>query len=470
MDLAITDTTILTMQDGGVGPVVTGTLGVADGTIAAVGDTEAAAVADTVIDGSDRIVLPGFVDAHSHRGLALLRGGAQDVPEIEWMHQTLGPFTESLTEADRILGAKLAALVSLKAGVTTVCEYTRDVGSLVEAVYDPLGIRTVAVETINEVASDPASVGPDTAVEFDRSKGTAGIERTHQLVDAYEDHPRITPAYGPQAVDMVSTETLAEIATTATADVHMHVAQGDRERRQLTAQYGSDTSAVDVLADVGLLDDRLVAVHLHGAAPADRERLADAGASMIGCPSSIAGIDGRVPPVEAYDAAGGPVGLGTDQAPGSGRHDVLQEARTIGLLEKTAAEDPRQLPAWQTLRLATVCGATALGLGSSVGSIAVGNRADLVLLDRQTASLTPTVDTPLHTVVPNLVYSAGSRAVDTVLIDGSVVVEDGSVVGVDEAAVIEQANERAAALFAAGAERWEAAGSALSSDAAADRL
>lgn len=473
MDLAITNTTVLTMQEDGVGPVVEGALGIRDGVVTAVGETGIATDADRVIDGTDRIVLPGLVDAHSHRGLSLLRGGAQDVPEIEWMHQTLGPFARGLTEEDRILGAKLAAVESLKAGVTTVCEYAEAVSQLLESVYESIGIRTVAVETINEVTTDPGSISPDEAVELDPQRGTSGIERTRDLLDTYGDHPRITPAYGPQAVDMVSSQTLEEIAELAArtgTDVHMHIAQGDRERRQVTAQYDAETTAVDVLDEVGLLTDRLVAVHLHGASPADRNRLVDAGARMVGCPSSIAGIDGQVPPVAAYCDAGGTAGLGTDQAPGSGRHDILQEARTLALLAKTATGDPRRLPAWQTLRLGTVGGAATLGLAETTGEIAVGKEADLVVLDTHEPTVTPTVDRPFQTGVPNLIYSAGQRAVETVVIGGEIVVESGSVVGIDEAAVVNEAQDRAEELFAEGADRWREAGSALAADAAAGRL
>ncbi len=475
MDLAITNTQALTMTGDGVGPIDDAAIGIDDGELVYVGpdDQFDSERAETVLDGSDHLVIPGLVDAHSHMRLTILRGGAQDVPEIEWMNRALAPLARHLDEADQTLGAKLGAVEAVCAGATTICEYAGNVETLVENVYDPLGVRVVASETINEIADDRDGLGPRTLPTFDPALGESALERTEQLFDRYADTDRISITYGPQAVDMVSQETLEEVAKrseTHNRDVHMHVAQGERERLQVEERYGPETSSVSVLSELGLVNDRLIAAHLHDATPEERTRLADAGVRMVGCPSSIGAIDGVVPPVLEYAEHGGTVGLGTDQAPGTGRHDVLREARTAAILTKCDRGDPRALPAWQALRLATLGGARALGIDDRVGSIEEGKRADLALVTLDAMAMAPVVETPFHTAVSNLVHSAVGTAVETVLVDGEFLVRDGEFLAVDVPSLVQEVTDRGRSVFDRASEDWRTAGSVLVDDADSGRL
>lgn len=475
MDIAITDTQALTMTGEGVGPRSDLAIGIDDGELVYVGRStafDAGAAAET-IDGSEYLVIPGLVDAHAHMRLTTLRGGAQDVPEIEWMNRALAPLARHLDTEAETLGTRLGVIEAVTAGATTICEYATDVEHLVDEVYDPLGVRVVATETINEIADPREDLGPRELPAFDRALGEVALERTERLFDRYADHDRVSVTYGPQAVDMVSPETLATVAERANRhgrDVHVHVAQGERERLQVEERYGDGETAVTVLEEVGLADGKLIAAHLHGASSAERAGLAEAGARMVGCPSSIGAIDGEVPPVLEYLDHGGAAGLGTDQAPGTGRHDVLREARTAAMLTKCDRTDPRALPAWQALRLATVGGARALGIEDRVGTIEEGKRADLALVDLTATPMVPAVETPFRTAVPNLVYAAVGTAVDTVLVDGEVLVRGGEFLGADVDALARRVTERARAVFAAGAEDWRAAASKLVEDADNRRL
>ncbi len=189
---------------------------------------------------------------------------------------------------------------------------------------------------------------------------------------------------------------------------------------------------------------------------------------MIGCPSSIAAIDGIVGPITEFLEEGTTVGLGTDQAPGSGGHEMLRELRTASLLSKTDRGDPTSLPAWKALDLGTVGGARALGLADRVGTIEVGKRANLAVFPLDTPSVASAVGEPLHTAVPNLVYG-GARA-ETVLVDGQPVFLDGKFTALDGRAILEEANERARALFGRASEDWRKAGSKLVSDVEAGWL
>jgi 5-methylthioadenosine/S-adenosylhomocysteine deaminase len=474
MELTITNALVITLDGsrGGVGIVEDGAVGVTRGEITFVGPTGGLDTSDAarVIDADGAALLPGLVDAHVHTPLALLRGGAQDLPEIEWMDQGLEPLVRHMDERDRIAGSRLVVLEAVRSGVTTLGEYARRVERLIEEVYGPVGLRVAAAETINEVAAD-GDRGPSEPYPFDRERGEAAFERAEALFERYGDDLLVTPMYGPQALDMVSPELLERVRRRADerdASIHVHVAQGERERLQVRARYGPDASTVDVLEDRGLHDERLIAVHCHGATGEERSRIVEAGARTVCCPGSIAAIDGVVPPVVELLEAGAPVGLGTDQAPGPGGHDLLRELRTASLLSKVDRGDPTSLPAWEALRLGTLGGVRALGIADRVGTIEVGKRADLAVIPLDTPSVAPAVDSPLHTAVANLVYG-GARA-GTVIVDGQPVLLDGEFIGIDERATVEEATERARALFERAGDDWREAGSKLVSDVEAGRL
>ena len=465
MDTAIRGTLALTMRDGRIDPIEDATVTVDDGEITAVGPSaEVEGDADRVIDGTNTVTTPGLVNVHAHTGLTVLRGGAQDVPEIEWMNRALGPLAERTSPQDHVAGSRLGVLEMVLSGVTTVGEYAGEVERLVDAVYDPAGVRVVATETINAVATEKDSLGPDEPYPLDPTQARDGLERNEQLFDRYADHPRVRPMYGPQALDMVPAATLEEIherAVDGDRGIHMHVAQGARERRQIESRYGSGESTVSVLEDVGLVSDHLLAAHLHDASPEERKRLADAGVRMAANPSSIAAIDGITPPIVEYRDHGGVVGIGTDQAPGPGGHDFLRELRTACLLAKTDAVDPTAFPAWDALAVATVGGARALGIDDRVGTLEPGKRADIAVFDLDHPSIAPVVTDPLHTAVPNLVYGANGGLAEHVFVDGEPVVADGESTTIDAEETIAEANRRASDLFEAGADDWRAAGSTL---------
>jgi len=404
------------------------------------------------------------VNAHVHGRQSILRGAAQDVPEIEWMTRALGPISGHMTGEDGIVGAKLTAIEALLSGTTTLGEYASEVAELVDQAYRPLGIRVVATERINAVPDDRSDIAPDEAYPFDREAGEESVARAENLFERFDDEPLVQPAYGPQALDMVPLdllESITEQARTHGRTVHMHVAQGERERRQIAARYGDGSTTVGVLDDEGLLGEHLLAAHLHGAIPDERERLAEAGVRMVGCPSSITAIDGVVPPIVEYHEHGGAVGLGTDQAPGPGGHNALREARTAAMLAKADSGDPTALDAAGAIELATIGGARVLGVADSVGSLSPGKRADIVLCDMEQASVAPTVQTPFHTAIPNLVYGASGNEVRDVFVDGVQRVSNGSIVGVDVDGVVDDAVKRAERIFADAEADWRAAGSSL---------
>lgn len=464
---AIINTWLLTMRGPGLGIFENGTLAFENGTIIYSGPSsffDPSSVA-SIIDGSNHVTMPGLINTHFHSGLTLLRGGAQDMPEIEWMNRGLGPLGAHVNVDDSLVGSKLAVVEGLRSGTTTFAEYGANVARLVENVYQPFGVRVVATETINEISDRRAHLKPRELYEFDSSKGRASLNRAEELFDQFQGENLVSCMYGPQALDMLSVELLTKIRDRAgvrRASIHLHLAQGGRERLQIQGRYGADVSTVSFLRDHGLLGEFLIGAHCHDTNAAERELMADARVKMASCQSSISMIDGIVPPLSHYvEELGGTAGLGTDQAPGPGNHNMFREMRTASLLAKITHKDPTRLPAWKSLEIATISGAKVLGLDDSIGSLEVGKQADIITINLRHPNLSPTVSQPLRNFVPNLVYSASGAEVDNVFINGKRLISNGALSFIDEPALFAEADARATGIFTRAESDWRAAGSML---------
>ena len=174
--------------------------------------------------------------------------------------------------------------------------------------------------------------------------------------------------------------------------LHVHTAQGDREIDQMIKRYGERTPGF--FEEIGYLDEQLLVVHLTEATEEEAEMIAKSGAKMALCSGSIGIIDGIVPPAYAFKKAGGTVGLGSDQASGNNCNNMWNEMKLTALFNKIKYRDPTVLPAWEVMRMGTIEGAQAIGLGDEIGSLEVGKRADLICIDVTMPNLLPILDTP----------------------------------------------------------------------------
>lgn len=450
--ILIENALVLTMTGPGVGAVPGGVVAITGNRLAAVGPVEGVAPAfrpraDRVIDGRGKVVLPGLIDGHIHSPLALLRGLAQDMHH--WMQLGLAPYTAELSPGDLVAGSSLAAVESVRAGTTTLLDHAYPMRQICEE-YLRLGIRARVAGVINELPARMSDIPLDELYPFDPARGQLLLQDNLRLIEEWHGrgNGRITCMLGPQAPDMLSRELLLEIRAAAArlgVGLHMHVAQGDREIRQMAKRYGR--RPVEFLDELGLLDPGLLAVHLTEATPAEAALVARRGAGLACCPGSIAIIDGIVTPLMEFLEAGGTAALGTDQAPGNNCHNLWNEMKLVALLNKVRFRDPTVLPAWKALRLATVEAARAVGLPEA-GTLEPGKLADLIIVNLRSPTLAPHLEHPVRNVVPNLVYAARGHEVETVIIDGQVVVDEGRLVTVDEEAVVARA--QAAAVQAAG--------------------
>lgn len=315
----------------------------------------------------------------------------------------------------------------------------------------------VAAEMINGLPTVTYGVEDTALREFDTARENKKFSDAVRLVEKYHQtyNGRITCMMGPQASDMCSVPLLKEIRSYAekmNLGIHMHVAQSPRETRQVMQRYGK--RPVELLDELGYLDRRLHTAHITETTAAERALLAERGVSMALCTGSIGIIGGEIPPAQDYMALAGRVGLGTDQAPGNNCNNLFNEMKFTSILHKVKNTDPTSFPAWKVLRMATIEAAQCMGMEESVGSLRAGKKADVVLVALDTPAMSPVLAWPVRNIVPNLVYSASGSEVDTVLIDGAFVVENGRMRTIDEDAEIKRANRCAQLLC----QRLEATG------------
>jgi 5-methylthioadenosine/S-adenosylhomocysteine deaminase len=376
------------------------------------------------LDARGQVALPGLINCHTHAPMVALRGLAEDLPTEEWFNDVVWPVESNLTEKDVELGARLACAEMIRAGVTCFADHYFSMDT-VAAVVTECGLRAHLGEAY---FSSQGPQGREKSLEFAlRHRGTAD--------------GRITTALAPHAPYTVTDADLAATARLALEHglpVHLHAAENRDQTDTSLARHG--LTPIEVLDRTGLLaTDLLIA---HGTGITDRDlpvlerasgRIAVAtaprGYLKFGWPSTT--------PIRALRAIGIPVGLATDGAASNNSLDVWESMALTSLVQKSTEGDPRWLTSRQALHHATLQSAQAVGLGDSIGSIAPGQRADLILVD-----LTGPHTQPVHDLAATLVHSARSADVRTTIVDGRVLMRDRELLTLDVPAVVRELGDR----------------------------
>jgi 5-methylthioadenosine/S-adenosylhomocysteine deaminase len=416
-DLVVTGGTVLAMTPGAQ-PIAAGAVAIRDGAIAAVGPaTEMAAAghARRVLDAEGGLILPGFVNTHTHLAMTLLRGLADDLPLQVWLQEHVWPAEAHLTAQTVGLGTRWAAVESLKAGVTTACD-GYFFGDAVAEAAGAVGLRTIVTEGLLDFPT-PACPTPVDA-----------IARQRELLQRYAGHRLIVPSVAAHAVYTVSPEWLtreADLAAEFSAPLQIHVAETAWEVDEVRRRTG--LSPVAYLDTLDVLSSRLVAAHCVHVDENDIDLLASRGVAVATAPVANLKLGSGVAPILAMLARGLRIGIGTDGAASNNTLDLLRDAQLMALLHKGLARDPTVLPARQLVEMLTTGGATALGLDGRVGTLQPGKRADLIVM-----SLTEAHAMPLSDPFAHLAYAARASDVRHVVVDGQLVVEARRVMTVDE--------------------------------------
>lgn len=352
------------------------------------------------IDAAGKVVMPGLINTHTHVAMALLRGISDDVPLMEWLEQHIWPIEGKMGYREIYDGARLGILEMLMGGTTTFVDMYPYEEAVAEAA-ESAGIRAV-------VSPCPMDFRMD---HFEND--------WRQVQKRFSDSRLVSMMMGPHAIYTLSDKNLKrsiDLARELGCGSHVHLAETQTEDKNARDKYGM--SPTEYFDREGLFDAPTLAAHCVVLTDNDIRILSQRKVSVAHNPQSNMKLASGIAPVKKLIDAGINVSIGTDGASSNNDLDMWEEMRTASLLQKVSTLDPCAIPAYTALEMATVNGAKAIGMEGKLGQLIPGALADVIMVDFDKAHLFP------HTnIVSELVYSAHASDVDTVIINGRIVVE-----------------------------------------------
>ena len=432
--ILIKNGTLVTMDSANT--IVRGDLLIEEGRITSINET--GKTADTVIDAGGCAVIPGFVQTHIHLCQTIFRGAADDLALIDWLRQRVWPMEAAHTPSSIRASARLGVAELIKGGTT--CALTMETvnhTSEVFKVVEESGFRA----TVGKCMMDKGDEVPRALQE----QTSSSIEESLALLDEWHGKAggRIRYCFAPRFAISCTRgllEKVAELARARGVMVHTHASENRTECELVLKESGLKN--ITYLDSLGLTGRHVALAHCVHLGNDEIKTLKTTGTNVVHCPSSNLKLGSGIAPIVKLLEEDISVSLGADGAACNNRLDMFTEMRTAALLQK-ALHGPEVLPANRVLRMATRDGARAMGLDAEIGSIEVGKRADLALV-----RLDPLHSTPVADVVSALVYSAEANDVDTVIIDGQVVMRERKLLSLDEREIIQTASSEAEKLAA----------------------
>jgi 5-methylthioadenosine/S-adenosylhomocysteine deaminase len=434
MSVLVRGGVVLTMNDRF--DIVEGDVSIRDGRIAAI-ESQIDTSHDAVIDARGGYVLPGFIQTHIHLCQTLFRGFADDLPLMEWLRTRVWPMEAAHTPSTLRAAARLATTELLASGTTAVLtmETVHDTEVVFEAVAES-GLRA----TIGKCMMDADSEVPARLREATRHSIDDSIAIRKQWHGA--DNGRLHAAFAPRFAVSCSRDLLEAVASLSEqhhALVHTHAAES-RDEIAIVKQLSGGLTNLQYLDAVHLASPHLCAAHCVWVDDTEQQILADHEVKVMHCPGSNLKLGSGIAPVSEMRARGITVSLGADGAACNNRLDVFEEMRLAAVLQ-AVRHGPGILPARDVLAMATRSGARTLGLEREIGSLEVGKKADVIIVERDRPHLAPAPD-PYSTIV----YAARGSDVRTTIVDGTVLVNNFEPVRVDRAEVARSARAAADAL------------------------
>ncbi|MGR6836222.1 amidohydrolase [Syntrophomonas erecta] len=381
-----------------------------------------------VIEGNNQVALPGFINTHTHAAMTLLRGYADDLPLMQWLEKKIWPLEAKLTGDDIYWGTLLAIVEMIKSGTTTFVDMYFHMERVAQAVQES-GIRAI-------LSRGMIGVGPESE---------QALEQSRQMVEHWHNQARgrIIIMLGPHAPYTCPPEYLQrvmELAEECGIGINIHVAETADEYENILKQYGK--TPVAHLDSLGLFDHfRVIAAHCVHLSEEDIAILKAKGVGIAHNPESNMKLASGIAPVPLLLQEGVDVGLGTDGASSNNNLNMIGEMRSCALLHKVSTMDPTVLPAYQALSMATRYGSKVIGLENEIGTLEKGKKADIILMNLGAAHMVPRYD-----IMANIVYASEASDVNTVIIDGELVMQDRQLLTLNEAEILNRCKEIAARL------------------------
>lgn len=361
-----------------------------------------------IMDCTGSLIIPGLVNAHNHGAMSLLRGLADDLPLERWLNQYVFPTEAKHVGPDFVyLGTKLAAVEMALGGTTTFADGYFFMEHAAKASSE-VGLRAVIAQGILDV---PAPDAPNPG---------SWRARIEAFLSQFPENSLVSPALFCHSAYLCGPETIraAEaICHDRSLPFFMHVAESAQEVDEILHLYGA--RPVEHLQNLGVLGNRLCAVHSVHLTEAEQDLIAETGTRVVHCPESNMKLASGAAPVVELLRKGVTVGIGTDGPASNNNLDLFEEMRSASLMAKLVSNDPEALDARTVFRMATIDGARVLGLDDKIGSLATGKLADITVVDLNAVHLAPLYDPLSH-----LVYCAKASDVRHVLVNGELVVRN----------------------------------------------
>ena len=381
--------------------------------------------AKKTIEAGDSLIMPGFVNCHTHAAMTCFRGIADDLELMDWLNNYIFPAeAKNVNKELAYWGSLLGAAEMIKSGTTTFCDMYIFEDETARAAKEA-GIRCL----VGEVLFDFPSPNFKTPEE--------GVAYTKMLIEKWQDDPLVNIMIEPHALYTCSQPLLADVKKLSeefNVPIGLHLLENAAEKKQLEEKFGK--GAVSFLKDIGYLNEQLVAFHCVHFTEEDMKMFADYGCKVSHNPASNMKLASGVAPVPEMIKAGVTVGLGTDGCASNNNLDMIKEMGTTAKLHKVARLDPTVMDAQTVVRMATIEGAKTLGMEKKIGSLESGKKADIIVIGLNEPHLTP-----LYCEYSHLVYATSGADVDTVVINGKVVMENRKLLTINEQDVMQKVRD-----------------------------
>ncbi|MDR1734964.1 MAG: amidohydrolase [Oscillospiraceae bacterium] len=385
-----------------------------DGRIAEILPAGTAQACESTISAADKLLLPGFVNAHTHAYMTLLRGRGDDLPFMDWLFGRILPMEDKLTPEDAYWGTQLALLEMLRTGTTCYNDMYIHAAANGQAAKDA-GMRAVLSKgLVGDAADDPG-----------------GLERLQTATDEmrlFADCDRLSFRLAPHAPYTCAPgylQTVAAAAKELGVGIHTHLCESKAEIAQIREKY--NCTPFEMFAESGIFDSPTVAAHCVYMTESDMDIAVQHGVAVASNPVSNLKLGNGIAPIARMLEKGIIVSLGTDGAASNNALNMIRELGYLALLQKGVTGQPEVLPAAKAIEIATIGGAAALGMADRIGSIEVGKAADLTLIDLSDAHMQPAGNIPA-----SLAYAAGGSEVVCSMVGGRVLYQDGDYKTLDE--------------------------------------
>ena len=378
--------------------------------------------AEKIIEGKDRLAIPGLINCHTHSYMSFMRNVADDLSFMDWLFGTIDPIEQKMTDEDTYWGACLAIIEMMKSGTTCFNDMQMNIHQTTRAVKES-GMRAVICRGLVGSGDDEG--------------GQMRLRQAFEERDAAKDCDRLSFMLGPHApytCDEGYMRIVSEEAKKNHMRIHVHLSESESEIQQIKEKYGC--SPIEMAERNGLFEVPAIAAHCVQITESDMEILKAKGVSVVTNPASNMKLGNGFAPVPEMLEKGINVCIGTDGAASNNSLNLFHEMSLLALIHKGVKRTPQCISAAQNFRIATINGAKALGLSEEIGSLEVGKKADIAILNLNTPSLTPR-----NNLLAGLSYSANGSEVETVIIDGKITMENRRVLTMDEEVVYEKVNE-----------------------------